>query len=92
MKCCVAGCWQTLGDKDKRSDYDNFGRTSATQGQGQQWGGGGFQQGGFGPFESFFGGSFGGFNFGGFNFGADSDSGVEKYIITYRYYLLKWLS
>ncbi|ELU18125.1 hypothetical protein CAPTEDRAFT_225634 [Capitella teleta] len=82
--------YETLGDPDKRKDYDHFGRTTANPGDQRRGGGGGggFHR-GFGSFESFFsGGPFGGgaFNFGGFNFGADVESSVEKYIITHRNY------
>ena len=69
-------CLQTLGDEQKRKDYDNFGTTSANQGQQRQHGGG---------FDNFFNqGPFGfHFNFGGF--GQDT---LSKYRITLRSVLL----
>ncbi len=69
---------QTLSDDEKRSAYDNFGTTSAQQGQPHQGGGGGFD-----PFEQFFGGPFGGGGFR-FNFGGH-DSSVDKHRIGLRW-------
>ena len=73
---------QTLSDPEKKSDYDRFGKTSATNEQAPR-GGPGFYSHGGDPFQSFFGrgGGFGNFKF---DFGAGggiNDDLIDKFSI-----------
>ena len=70
--------FQTLGDAEKRRDYDNYGYTSAQERPQRQQPDFGF------PFDEFFGGR--GFNFGGFGggFGSHAESVVDKHMTTLR--------
>ncbi|KAK3104728.1 hypothetical protein FSP39_008781 [Pinctada imbricata] len=74
--------YETLGDKEKRRQYDQFGYTTARAENKR-----GHQGGPFGnPFDDFFSGSFGGgfkFNFGG---SGGHDSIINKYDINIRDY------
>jgi DnaJ-class molecular chaperone len=72
--------FQTLGDSEKRSEYDNFGYTSSKAHRPSR------QHHGFDPFESFFDGPHG-FNFN-FNFGGgggNTESIIDKHTINLRY-------
>ena len=74
---------QTLGDETKRHEYDQFGRTSAQQGQ--QQGGHGFH-GGHGGFDSMFNQFFhggGGFHFN-FPGGGSRDDSIDKHRINFK--------
>ncbi|WAR14010.1 DJC16-like protein [Mya arenaria] len=69
--------YETLGDPDKRHEYDNFGYTSANARQPNRP-----QQGFHGsPFDSFFPGGNGGFRFNFNNFGGDAESTIERFSI-----------
>jgi len=56
----LSAAYECLSDAENRKIYDQHGEEGLQKK-------GGFDDGGFDPFESFFGGSFGGFNFGGGN-------------------------
>ncbi|XP_052819876.1 dnaJ homolog subfamily C member 16-like [Mya arenaria] len=74
--------YETLGDPDKRHEYDNFGYTSANARQPNRP-----QQGFHGsPFDSFFPGGNGGFRFNFNNFGGDAESTIERFSINLRQY------
>ncbi|KAK6175697.1 hypothetical protein SNE40_014098 [Patella caerulea] len=70
--------YETLGSKDKRAAYDNFGHTAGYQ----EPRGRPFHHPGFSPFDDFFAGG-GGFKF---NFGGGGESSLGKYTITLRKY------
>ncbi|XP_046332432.2 dnaJ homolog subfamily C member 16-like [Haliotis rufescens] len=70
--------YETLSDPEKRSTYDNYGYTSASNNEGRNHN---FRQQGFAPFDNFFGGGGGG---GGFRFSFGGDSIIEKHRITLR--------
>lgn len=75
----IAEAYETLGDPEKRSEYDNFGYTSSSGRQPSR------QQHGFDPFDSFFQGH-NGFQFN-FNFGGGgAESIIDKHTITLRQY------
>ncbi|KAK7093775.1 dnaJ homolog subfamily C member 16-like [Littorina saxatilis] len=67
--------YETLGDAERRRDYDNYGYTTA-QGRAQRR----HPESGF-PFDEFFGG--GGFGFGG-GFGRQAESIIDKHMATLR--------
>lgn len=71
--------FQTLGDPEKRQDYDNFGYTSANARQPNRAQHHAFH--GFDPFDAFFSSQFN-FNFGGGRGGGDSI--IDKHMITLR--------
>lgn len=76
--------YETLGDPERRRDYDNFGYTSAQErnkpGSGQHPNFGGF------PFDEFFGG---GFEFRGFGGNRPAASIIDKHLTTLRNYETK---
>ncbi|XP_045161432.1 dnaJ homolog subfamily C member 16-like [Mercenaria mercenaria] len=77
----IAEAYETLGDPEKRSEYDNFGYTSSNARQPNR------RQHGFDPFDSFFNGPNGfhfNFNFGGGSGGAESI--IDKHTINLRQY------
>ncbi|XP_060584004.1 dnaJ homolog subfamily C member 16-like [Ruditapes philippinarum] len=77
----IAEAYETLGDSEKRSEYDNFGYTSSNAHRPSR------QHHGFDPFESFFDGPHG-FNFN-FNFGGgggNTESIIDKHTINLRQY------
>ena len=72
--------FQTLGDANKRRDYDNYGYTTAQERPQRRQPDFGF------PFDDFFGGG-GGFKFGGGGFGgfgSQAESVVDKHLTTLR--------
>ncbi|KAH3827046.1 hypothetical protein DPMN_128974 [Dreissena polymorpha] len=77
--------YETLGDPEKRSEYDNFGYTSSNARQPNRPQQRGFH--GFEPFEGFFSSQGFGFNFN-FNQGGSGspDSVIERHIINMRTY------
>ena len=80
----VAILFQTLSDKEKRAEYDNFGTTSAQADGGRRGHNpfGGFDDSPFGHFFRQDGGGFGGFNF---RFGGGrQESSVSKYRLSLK--------